>query len=215
MYQDDDALRKLLALLEPMGPDEIIVVRPEKDPPAPQSSALYRDLPVSAPNRGAQLDAGARAATGELLWFLHADARPSEHALDAIRHAVADGAESGCFRFMFTGPGALWKTALEWAIAARAAAGGMVYGDQGLFALASAYKEAGGFARQRLFEEVPLIRALRSKGSFRRLSIPLGVSPRRWQRDGWLARTLHNRWLATCYMLGASADSLAKRYHGE
>ncbi len=64
-----------------------------------------------------------------------------------------------------------------------------------------------------LFEEVSLVRELRSAGRFDAVDATLGVSPRRWERDGWLRRTLNNRILALGYALGVPAEQLARRYH--
>jgi hypothetical protein len=47
------------------------------------------------------------------------------------------------------------------------------------------------------------------------LNTPIGVSTRRWQKDGWIKRTLHNRWLVIRYLAGASPESLAKSYTGQ
>ncbi len=164
-------------------------------------------------NRGAQLDIGARHATGEILWFLHADAQPDPAAMDAIESAIRRGAESGCFQFRFGGPGRAVKLVLERLIALRIRLGGIAYGDQGLFVLREVYASAGGFSHDPLFEEVRLVRALRRRGTFRALALPLRVSPRRWERDGWIRRTVHNRWLALGHALGFRPQSLARRYH--
>jgi hypothetical protein len=65
-----------------------------------------------------------------------------------------------------------------------------------------------------LFEEVPLVRALRRAGRFARVGATIGVSPRRWERDGWVRRTLENRVLALGYLAGISPRRLARRYRG-
>lgn len=212
VYRDPAALAHLLDRLEAAAPrpGEIVVVSADAGT-APACGDRVRLIAASA-NRGAQLDAGARAATGTVLWFLHADADPPPDAIAAITQAVTAGAESGCFRFRFAGPRRWWMPPLERLIGWRSAIGGMVYGDQGLFATKAAYAAAGGFTHAPLFEEVALVRGLRQRGTFVRLPLPLLVSPRRWERDGWLRRTLHNRWLAVCYMLGVPATELARRY---
>lgn len=215
VYRDDPALERLLERLDrgTGRPDEIVIVRGDAEPGDPPADGTGTTKIVrAAANRGAQLDAGARAASGDVLWFLHADAEPPEDAIRSIAAAVAAGAESGCFRFEFAGPRRGWMWLLERLIALRIAAGGMVYGDQGIFATRAAYRAAGGFAASPLFEEVGLVRGLRRRGTFVRLRDPILVSPRRWERDGWWRRTLHNRWLATCYMLGVPATELARRY---
>jgi len=90
--------------------------------------------------------------------------------------------------------------------------GGMVYGDQGIFVRRDVYFELGGFAEWPLFEETRLVRRARSRGTFRVLPRSLGVATRRWERDGWLKRTLHNRWLALRFALGARPEALAASY---
>ena len=76
----------------------------------------------------------------------------------------------------------------------------------------AAYEACGGFAHEPLFEEVRLVKRLRDRGTFVTLDEPLGVSPRRWERDGWLRRSAANRLLALGHALGISAARLAARY---
>ena len=88
----------------------------------------------------------------------------------------------------------------------------MVYGDQAIFATRAAYAATPGFAAAPLFEEVPLVRGLRRVGRFAAVSDVIEVSPRRWERDGYLQRTLVNRMLALGYSLGISPERLASWY---
>ena len=212
---DQAELARLLRLVRSQQPKEIVVVSGCADAGA---AALCREQGCTyletAANRGAQLDEGARAATTPVpvLWFLHADAVPPADALQAIEAALQTGAESGCFRFAFQGPATWYKRLLESFVSLRVRCGGMVYGDQGLFVRRDAYIECGGFAPQPLFEEARLVRCLRARGTFVLLPQALGVATRRWERDGWWRRTLHNRWLAFRFMLGARPEALAASY---
>ena len=54
--------------------------------------------------------------------------------------------------------------------------------------------------------------ALRRQGRLRALDTPIGVSPRRWERDGWIRRTVENRLLALGFALGVNPARLARRY---
>ncbi len=206
-------LRRLLADVLRQTPDEVIVVSGRRDDEAAQLCAQHgcRYLETS-PNRGAQLHAGAEATRAPVIWFLHADAVTVPDSLEAIATAIAEGAESGCFRFAFQGPATWYKRLLERLVALRVGCGGIAYGDQGLFASREAYFACGGFAPQPLFEEVRLVKRLRARGTFRMLDDPLRVATRRWDRDGWCYRTLHNRWLALRFSLGASPETLAASY---
>jgi rSAM/selenodomain-associated transferase 2 len=213
-WRDDAALARLLpqlAQLEPR-PGEVIVVDGAGD-------ATTRALVLAAgatclaspPGRGTQLNHGARAATGAALWFVHADAVLAPDATRALHAALARGAVGGYFRFRFDGERRWYKRLLEACIAWRCRVG-MVYGDQALFATRAAWTAAGGFAEQPLFEEVPLVRALRAAGPFVALPQPVTVAARRWERDGYLRRTLHNRLLALGYAAGIAPRRLASWY---
>ena len=194
-------------------PHQVIVVSGRED--ATLATALaergicYLESP---PNRGAQLALGAKHASGRVVWFLHADAKPSVRAGSAIIAAVEAGAESGCFRFRFADASTWQPKLLARLVNARVRLGGIPYGDQGLFATRDAYAAAGGFAAEPLFEEVALVKALRRRGTFQCLAEPIDVAPRRWQRDGWWRRSLLNRWLAVCYTCGVPSARLASRY---
>ena len=212
---DTAALRALMERLRSWStqPAEVVVVSGGPDP-AVRTLCHERDCNYleSVASRGRQLDQGAAAATSEIVWFLHADAEPRADSLTAISNAITDGAEGGYFRFEFVGEPALWKRLLERLILWRTRLGGIPYGDQGIFARRDAYREAGGFAHQPLFEEVELVKSLRARGHFRALALPIGVAARRWERDGWCHRSLKNRSLAIRYLLGAPAERLAERY---
>lgn len=211
---DAAPLGKLLLQLRAQqpAPAEIVVVDGG-------ASDICRDLCASAavsyaatrPGRGHQLHHGAALTRGDALWFLHADAPIPGGAVAAIGEALRGGAVGGYFRFRFAGPPALHKTLLAALINLRARVG-VPYGDQGLFATRDAYQSSGGFPDLPLFEEVSLVKGLRRAGRFVGLRPAISVSPRRWERDGWLRRTLSNRLLALAYMAGVSPQRLARRY---
>lgn len=194
------------------GPSEILVIDGANDAQVRELCNRWGATHLaSRAGRGHQLHTGALSAHSELLWFLHADAMPAADATQAMLQAIARGAIGGYFRFRFTGARQWQKSALEVLINRRAQLG-VPYGDQGLFVTRAAYLAAGGFPDVPLFEEVPLVKALRRAGRFVALATPIGVSPRRWERDGWLRRTIENRLLALRYMLGAPPARLARRY---
>ena len=197
----------------PDQPRELVVVSADSDAHL-RALCEARDCRYlqSEPNRGAQLDRGARTCTSPVLWFLHADAVPSPASMGAIVSHLATGAEGGYFRFQFLGEPSYRKRFLQTLVNLRVELGGIPYGDQGLFVRRDAYLECGGFAHQPLFEEVSLVRTLRARGHFRGLKMSIAVATRRWERDGWWRRSLANRRLALCYLLGAPAERLAADY---
>jgi rSAM/selenodomain-associated transferase 2 len=210
---DLPALDGLLARLQANAEaDEIVVVDGGASNECARLCEIRNAVYVrSGACRGTQLDAGVAASSGAIVWFLHADSEPAANAASRIREHLDKGFDGGFFRFRFAGQPGWHKTVLALAINLRARFG-MPYGDQGLFMRREAYELAGGFATAPLFEEVSLVRNLRRDFHFQGINVPIGVSPRRWERDGWLRRTLHNRYLALAYMLGVPAESLARQY---
>lgn len=214
VLNDIDALRQLLDRLAAMLPNvgEVIVADGSEDSGCEQLCRSYGAVYLrSEANRGKQLRLGASAASKDILWFLHADSNPPANAVEIIRKHLQQGTASGYFRFQFDGPQAWYKSWLQLAINIRASVG-TPYGDQGLFTWKETYFAAGGHAPSPLFEEVNLVKNLRASTGCTPVKASIGVSPRRWERDGWLRRSLHNRGLALAFALGVAPERLARHY---
>jgi rSAM/selenodomain-associated transferase 2 len=211
---DNEMLIRLLGRLRglPVPPDEIVIVDGGSSAGCRSIARRFRCVYVGTrAGRGHQLHAGALRASGDILWFLHADAEPPEDGVALIQARHLAGATGGFFTFRFAGKATWYKRVLAQLINWRTRFG-TPYGDQGLFAGRASYDAVGGFADTPLFEEVPLVRALRRRGEFTRVAAAIGVSPRRWERDGWLWRSASNRLLALAYMAGVPPRRLARRY---
>ncbi len=211
-FDDDAALPRLLARLARLdpAPDEVIVVDGAASAACERVCRSAGALWIPGyTGRGGQLALGAARARGEVLWFLRSDCEPPAEAIAAIRASVAQGAAGGHFRFRFGGPPRPLKRFLELCIAWRSRLG-IVYDDQGIFVTRTAYAQTPGFALQPLFEEVAMVRALRRRGPFVGLPLPLAVSPRRWEREGYLRRALTDRLLSLGFLCGISAARLAR-----
>lgn len=214
VFKDGPALRRLLEKLasEPHDAFEVVVVDAAQDSGCNAVCEEFGARRIScAPGRGHQLNAGAENARGKILWFVHADAEPPRGCIDLVKNSVQRDCVGGYFRFRFAGERTWYKTLLQGLINWRTRFG-TPYGDQGLFAARDAFEAAGGFADTPIFEEVPLVRALRNAGKFGAIDADIGVSCRRWERDGWLRRSLANRALALAYASGIAPEVLARRY---
>lgn len=211
---DAAALEKLLQQLAAIDDVELIVVGHDsnQDTICAVCKKYAAEYIALREPRGLRLRAGADRARATYLWFLHADAVPGERAVDAVISCLDGDALGGYFRFRFTGKRTMLKRLLEIGIAARCRLGGIPYGDQALFVAASVYREVGQHSPVALFEEVSLVRRLRSRGRFCALGESIGVDARRWEQDGYVSRTIKNRLLALGYMLGADPGWLARRY---
>lgn len=172
------------------------------------ASAADRVL-VAEGGRAGQLNAGAAAADGEILWFLHVDARIPAEAVPAMREALTDpGLVGGCFRIRY--PASRWVYRVGDAGSNLAVdLLGRCYGDHGIFCRREAFSRAGGFPLLPLMEDAEFYRALRRVGRTRQLRERLEVSARRYQTGGEWRVTGIFALLSTLYTLRIPPRRLA------
>jgi rSAM/selenodomain-associated transferase 2 len=205
-------LAKTLHALRQQRPREVIVADGGSDD-GTRGAAAGADRFVVAPRgRAAQMNAGAAAAVGEILLFLHADCVPEEGALpEAGRLLARQGVAAGCYRMRVAAEGPLYRL-IDACATARVRLTGIVYGDQGLFVRREVFERAGGFPPLRLMEDVFLSRTLARMGRVVVAARRLFVSPRRWQRAGLVRQTLRNWALTALAAGGVHPDRLAAFY---
>lgn len=205
-----ETLRRAKSVLGP-GTEVIVVDGGSRDRTTGIAADHGRVLSTRS-NRGAQLAAGARAATGGVLIFLHADTWLPEGAGTGIRAAVRGGAGAGCFRFAIHPRAQRWRYGLlERGVNWRTRLFNTATGDQALFATREAYDACGGFTDLPLFEDVTFVRAVRRVARFRLLPLAVRTSSRRWEA-GFL-RTVVKHWaLRAAFLAGADPRHL-RRYH--
>ena len=166
---------------------------------------------VSPPGRARQMNAGAAAARGDALLFLHADTRLPDRADALVRDALAGGAAWGRFDVIIDGrPGMLKVVATM--MNRRSRWTGIATGDQAIFVRRDAFDAVGGFPDQPLMEDIELSRRLSRIGRPACLRARVTTSGRRWEARGvW--RTIFLMWrLRWRYWRGESPASLAKAY---
>ncbi|MDE2291950.1 MAG: TIGR04283 family arsenosugar biosynthesis glycosyltransferase [Elusimicrobia bacterium] len=163
--------------------------------------------------RAFQLDQGARAASGRVLVFLHADTRLQDGWPAALADAFAalPTPAAASFRLRFDSPRPVFRL-LERAADWRQAVTGVPQGDQGLAVLKDAYLASGGFPDVPLMEEYELALRLREQGRFARVPLDAVTSARRHLARGPLRTALRNSALVALWHLGASPARLARWY---
>ena len=162
--------------------------------------------------RGVQMHAGARAARGDVLWFLHADTLPPADAPARIAEALSDpGVVGGHFRLRFDGP--RWAAHFLSGLQPLFTLMGLVYGDSGIFVCREEYERVGGFRPFPLFEDLDLVRRLRRIGRLIRVPATVIASSRRFTQ-GRSFTLLFARWvvLQLLYWLGVPLNTLARHY---
>ncbi|HEX9965981.1 MAG TPA: TIGR04283 family arsenosugar biosynthesis glycosyltransferase [Allosphingosinicella sp.] len=190
--------------------DEIIVVDGgSADSTAAIAQGSGARLVRSARGRGVQLAAGAAAARGGWLIFVHADTILAPGWREAAgRHMARNPGRAACFRLRLDAPE--WQARLvEAGVALRVRLLSLPYGDQGLLISRALYDRAGGFRPLVLMEDVDLARRI---GRVERLDVGAITSAERWRRGGWARRSARNLLCLALYRLGMSAERVARLY---
>lgn len=171
------------------------------------------DIVKSAPGRGRQLRAGAAAARGKWLLFLHADAELESGWIEEARRFMREQQahlRAAAFTLAFDddAPGA--RRVLFWA-RLRARVFKLPYGDQGLLLSRFFYEALGGYTDLPLMEDVEIVRRI-GASRIRVLDAKAVTSAEKYRRDGYDKRAWRNFMLLARYLMGADPEKLAKVY---
>ena len=161
--------------------------------------------------RGPQMHTGALQASGDVLWFVHADSIPPPGALIEIDRALEDeSVGGGNFGLLFDGMSraARQLTAIYPILRVL----GLCYGDSGIFVRKRVYDQIGGFRPLALFEDLDLLRRLRRAGRFVHLSCSIVTSSRRFEQRNFALMWMHWTSLQLLYWCGISPNLLARWY---
>lgn len=219
------SVQQVLALLRPS--DELILVDGESvddslDKVAQVISSRQPDQALvrvlsARKGRANQMNAGARAAQGDVLLFLHADTSLSQSAwtelLTCLDHVRAGVRFWGRFDVRIVGK-SMWLPVIGWFMNRRSRLSRIATGDQCLFLTRSLFNRIGGYFDQPLMEDIELCKTLKTQPDalFLPLSGPVLTSGRRWDEQGaW--RTILLMWrFRFMYWRGANAYDLARKY---
>jgi rSAM/selenodomain-associated transferase 2 len=132
--------------------------------------------------RAAQMNTGALAAQGAILYFLHADSVPPGSFATDIRQASEAGFDIGCFRLQFDLDHWFLK-ANAWFT--RFDINAFRFGDQSLFVDREVFVRAGKFCENHIvMEDQEIIGRLRQFGKFIVVPKPVITSSRKYEANG-------------------------------
>jgi len=178
----------------------------------PPSQRPARCVVCPRAGRAAQMNMGARAATGKALLFLHADTLLPPGGTHAVVQALTDPSVlAGGFRHAFMERGVILTLISSWATA-RSRLAGIHLGDQAMFVRRASFEAVGGFPEVPLFEDLRLSRALRERGRTVTLPLSVATSARRLRQAGMLRMGIRFAWLELRHALGADPERLKKAY---
>jgi rSAM/selenodomain-associated transferase 2 len=215
-----DEARSLARLLPALARDcpgvEIIVVDGGSRDGTAAVAASVPGVSVAASARGRarQMNAGAAAAQGEALLFLHADTVLPPGAAEAVARALeAPEVVGGRFDVRFDSPRRPFRV-IAWFMNRRSRLSGIATGDQAIFVRRAAFDALGGYPDIPLMEDIELSRRMRRAGRLACLGLRVTTAARKWEREG-VARTVLLMWtLRFLHWAGVPPARLHEWYYG-
>ena len=165
----------------------------------------------SIKGRAKQMNAGAQAASGEILLFLHADTYLPANALTLIEQGLSQNQQWGRFDIKLSGTQFMLVVIahfMNW----RSRLTGISTGDQVLFVQKLLFNQIGQFPEIPLMEDVAICKNLKLSGPPLCLKAKVTSSGRRWQQFGIARTILLMWWLRLLYFFGCNPEILAKLY---
>src|SRR5437762_2782870 len=206
-------IRPVLQQLRERAPEAEIIVAAggSSDGTVDLATGFCDHLVRSESNRAIQMNTGACAARGDILWFVHVDAELPLRCLDEIGRIMDDpNVVGGYFRIRLPG-GLIYRFTDSFAHYAGILLR-MRCGDHGIFCRQTAFLEIGGFPEVPLMEDVEFFRRLHRCGRVQHSEQRILVSPRRYESVGRVRLTLAYGVIATLYSFGVPLSVLARIY---
>ena len=196
----------------PTGTVEVLVI--DANSPDGTAEAARRAgatvLQAPQPGRAAQMNFGASQASGDVLYFVHADVGIHPDYVATIGAAVAQGHEAGCYRFRFDSSHPLLRINSYGTRFPGLMSRG---GDQTLFITRALFQRLGGFdERFVIMEDFDIIVRIRRVASFLIVPQDVLVSARKYEANSWLRVQLANLTAFSLFFLRVSPGRIARTY---
>ncbi len=205
-------LDKTLSQLQPeLKKHELIIVDGGSTDNSVGIAKQYGKVVISERGRAKQLNAGAAAATGDILVFLHADVWLEPGAFTSVEKTISLGYVGGGFLQKIDNRGLLYRI-IEITADMRGKYQKIYYGDSGIFISKEDFQRIEGFPDVPIMEEIEFSKKMRKLGKTRLVKPRIHISARRWQKRGIIRTTVTNWFITLLYNCGYSLDRLAQLY---
>ena len=163
--------------------------------------------------RAKQLNQGAMAAKGDVLWFLHADSDISEISRESFLSHTHNESFWGFFKINISDRALIFRI-IAFCMNCRARCTRVATGDQGIFVSKSLFMKVGAYPDIKLMEDIELSCSLKHRGAPTILRGPINTSARRWRANG-VVQTILLMWvLRMGWFLGCSDRTIRRLYDG-
>lgn len=213
-YNEQTELPKLLQFLQNHGKDqiEILVVDAGSLDDTEKVAKNFDLCFLHCPQKGRafQMNYGAANATGEILYFVHADTLPVKSFISDIYSAIGQGFDLGRYCSSYQSKSFLLKiNALLSGLDSLAGMGG----DQTLFVTKKHFANCGGFnAELKIMEEFDFCQRARKSGRYKIIHKAVSISARKYEKNTWLSVQKANLKVFKMYKTGASQEDLVSTY---
>jgi rSAM/selenodomain-associated transferase 2 len=192
---------------------EIIVVDGGSSDGTPSIAESLADRVIASPRgRAAQMNAGAKISSGEMLWFLHADLEVPSMSIEKIQTAFADPrVVGGCFRLRFPRSELIYRVSDSLGNLG-VAVFGFALGDHGIFCRRETFQRIGGYPDVPILEDAELYHRLRRQGRMLQSREEIVSDPRAYEAYGAYRTTAVYFSILALYFLGVRIGSLNQIY---
>ncbi len=167
---------------------------------------------VAGKGRAIQMNAGAKQASADILWFLHADCVPGKEAVNLILSTMKNmEVVGGGFRWELIG--SKWYYGICTFLAhLKNRLKKNLFGDMGIFVRRTVFNELDGYAELPICEEIEFTRRLKRMGEIAILNETLPSSDRKLLEEGPMKAFIRNDIIKIAFRLGVSPGFLRKHY---
>ena len=170
----------------------------------------YTTVINSQRGRAIQMNTGAKACTGDILLFLHADTLLPDNAFHEIRKRMKDDAVAGGSFYIafdteaFILKGVSFITRFNFRL--------FHFGDQGIFVRRDVFQTLQGYKEMPIMEDYDFYKRLGKQGKVILIRMPVISSARRFIKKGVIRQLLINKFVVLAYWAGVDIQTIKRFY---